>query len=126
MTKPKHSNKIDARGVIPESWNCIDCSINTAPGCSTRAEFEIALQASVLTASGKQGVTQTYDERSEVYTVKPEVWRAAGMDDLGGCLCIGCLEKRLGRFLTPKDFPRNHPFHSLPGTERLLSRRDGD
>jgi hypothetical protein len=36
---------------------------------------------------------------------------------------------REGKFpqatMTPKDFPRNHPFHSLPGTERLLARRDG-
>src|SRR6516164_5771305 len=31
----------------------------------------------------------------------------------------------LGRTLTPKDFPRNHPFNSLPGTERFTcsSRR---
>jgi hypothetical protein len=27
--------------------------------------------------------------------------------------------------LTPKDFPRRHPFNSLPGTDRLLERRDG-
>ena len=49
---------------------------------------------------------------------KPAVWKAADMDDQGGCLCIGCLEKRLGRTLTPKDFPRNDPFNLMPGTER--------
>src|SRR5215831_16015926 len=43
---------------------------------------------------------------------------------MGGCVCIGCLEKRLGRKLTPKDFPRRHPFNSLPGTERLIERQD--
>jgi hypothetical protein len=112
---------IDARGAIPESWACIDCGVNTAPGLLSRIQAERALAADW---SGR-GVPQTVDDWSEVYTVKPGVWRAAGMDDFGGCLCIGCLEKRLGRILTPKDFPRNHPFHSLPGTERLLSRRDG-
>lgn len=38
-------------------------------------------------------------------------------------VCV-CLEKQLGRTLAPKDFPRNHPFNSLPGTKRLLARRD--
>jgi hypothetical protein len=119
----KKRDKIDARGLIPESWDCIDCGINTAPGCSTRVEFERALAADLLT--GGQGVKQTFDDLSEAYTVRPAVWKAAGMDSFDGCLCIGCLEKRLGRTLTPKDFARNHPFHSLPGTERLLARRDG-
>jgi hypothetical protein len=53
----------------------------------------------------KQGVKQTVDNWSEVYTVKPAVWKAAGMGEMDGCLCIGCVEKRLGRALTPKDFP---------------------
>ena len=45
----------------------------------------------------------------------------------GGCLCIGCLERRLGRQLCPKDFPQGRPFNSaeVPGTERLQSRRWG-
>jgi len=109
------------KGRLPESWACIDCGINTAPGFLNRAEMEQALAADW----NKQGVAQTVDDWSEVYTVKPWVWKAAGMDEFGGCLCIGCLEKRLGRPLTPKDFPRNDPLNSLPGTERLLARRDG-
>jgi hypothetical protein len=40
------------------------------------------------------------------------------MGDRDGCLCIGCLEKRIGR-MTPADFP-DHPFKVLPGTPRLL------
>jgi hypothetical protein len=47
------------------------------------------------------------------------------MEQWGGCLCIGCLEKRIGRTLTPKEFPRKHPLNKTPGTERLLTRRDG-
>jgi hypothetical protein len=111
---------IDARGAIPESRNCIDCGVNTAPGFANREEIERAL------AIG-DSVEQYYDEHSEIYMVKPKIWKAAGMDDMGGCLCIGCLEKRLGRTLKPKDFLRNHPFNNdeMPGTERLLTRRGG-
>ena len=72
-----------------------------------------------------EGVKQTFDEFTEVYTIKAKVWKAAGMEPMGGCLCIGCLEKRFGRTLTAKDFMRRHPFSSLPGTARLLARRDG-
>jgi hypothetical protein len=115
------AKKIDARG-IPKSWACIDCGVNTAPGLSNRVELERGFAANVLT--GQDGVEQTIDEWSEVYYVKPAVWQAAGMDDFGGCLCIGCLEQRIGRTLVPKDFPRHHAFNSMPGTKRLLARRD--
>jgi hypothetical protein len=42
----------------------------------------------------------------EDYMVHNELWRAAGMpeEDGGFYLCIGCLEKRLGRELTAEDF----------------------
>lgn len=72
----------------------------------------------------------------EHYILRDEIWRQAGMpqgersrDDLGisggGTLCIGCLEKRLGRLLTEKDF---HPIgldmlkKGSQSTPRLLSR----
>jgi hypothetical protein len=110
--------KFDCRGLVPESWDCIDCGVNTAPGCSTRAEVEQAF------AANTEGVRQTFNDQTEVYTVKPAVWKEAGMGDFDGCLCIGCLEKRIARTLTPKDFDREHPFHLLPGTKRLLERRD--
>jgi hypothetical protein len=38
---------------------------------------------------------------------------SGGMDGMGGCLCISCLKKRLGRTLVPKDFLRNHPFNLM-------------
>jgi hypothetical protein len=61
----------------------------------------------------------------EIYTVRAKVWTDAGMDRYGGCLCVGCLERRLGRTLKPKDFQHgdglSHP--SVPGTTRLLNRR---
>ena len=42
----------------------------------------------------------------------------------GGFLCVGCIEKRLGRRLRPKDFQLEHTFNrNLPGTPRLLNRQ---
>jgi hypothetical protein len=110
----------DLKSVVAD-WCCIDCGLNTAPGFSTRAEIQEAYYAGDL----KEGIAQRIDDQTEIYTVRDAVWRKAGMEPRGGCLCIGCLEKRIGRKLKPKDFPRddafNHP--GLPGTERLLNRR---
>jgi len=69
------------------------------------------------------GVEQHINDQSDVYTVRDAVWKRAGMEPMGGCLCVGCLEKRLGRQLRPKDFLRGHVFNCVPGTARLLSRR---
>jgi hypothetical protein len=113
--------KHDLKGLMPESWACIDCGINTAPGCLNREQLEHAFARDW----NDQGVDQTINEFSEVYTVKPTVWEAAGVEPMGGCLCIGCLEERIGRTLTQKDFVRKHPLNTVPGTERLLARRGG-
>jgi hypothetical protein len=115
--------KIDLRSATPETWDCIDCGINTHPGSLTREQMEEAYALAEATHS-KTIAEITYDENCEVYTVKNTVWKAAGMGGFDGCLCIGCLEKRIGRLLTPRDFPRDDPFNSLPGTDRLLSRRE--
>lgn len=72
-----------------------------------------------------QSANMTVDKHSEVYHVREKVWKAAKMEKNSGCLCIGCLEKRIKRRLKPEDFPSNHPFNSLPGTDRLLARRSG-
>jgi len=110
------------KGLVPESWDCIDCGVNTAPGCQNRIELETAM---ILLGdkADKEGVTQKIGSNSEVYIVRRHVWEQAGMGPFGGCLCIGCLEKRLGRKLRPKDFQRGHVFNTLPGTPRLLQRR---
>jgi hypothetical protein len=113
--------KPDLRGKVPESWACIDCGINTAPGLLNREQMEQALAGDW----NNQGVEQTCGELTEIYAVKAQIWKAAGMEPMGGCLYIGCLEKRLGRTLTAKDFVRKHPFNKMPGTERLLARREG-
>jgi hypothetical protein len=111
----------DDVGDLPESWNCVDCGVNTAPGFLSRAEMEKAF------AAGKKSVDQHIDGRSEVYTVRNAVWEEARMKPMGGCLCVGCLEKRLGRRLRPKDFKRGHMFNDprFPGARRLIDRRGG-
>jgi hypothetical protein len=120
----------DLTGFTPESWVCIDCGINTWPGCPSRIEMERRYDTAApktLTATGEELPIAEYTvtDLCEVYTVRSSVWAAAGMEPYGGCLCIGCLEKRLGRKLTPKDFMRRHPFNHMLGTARLLERRDG-
>jgi hypothetical protein len=60
---------------------------------------------------------------SEVYMAREAIWAKAGMEPFGGAFCVGCLEKRLGRRLKPKDFQPDHPFNRMPGTPRLLDRR---
>ena len=60
----------------------------------------------------------------EWYTVRNDIWKAAKMATMDGCLCIGCLEERLDRMLTPDDFvksPINDP--NLPNTSSRLRAR---
>jgi hypothetical protein len=129
--KSDRQNKDDLRGRTPESWLCVDCGVNTAPGLLNRLEMEKAVKtaeaAAKLAGHNDWSVPLRVNDWSEVYTVRDGVWRAAGMEPMGGCLCIGCLEKRLGRRLKPKDFDRDHVFNArdFPGTERLLNRRRG-
>ena len=104
---------------IPKTWACVDCGINIAPGCMNASQVAAAFRAKVLNPGG---ASLTVSEASEVYIVKSAVWTAAG--EPGGCLCVACLEKRIGRLLTPKDFPRKNALNWLPCTARLLARRD--
>ena len=119
----------DLTGMTPESWSCIDCGINTFPGCPTRVEMERLYKTAVairkLSGEAPPVTTLSLDDRCEVYMVRNAVWRAAGIEPMDGCICIGCLEKRLGRALRPRDFSRRHPFNCLPGTDRLIERREG-
>jgi hypothetical protein len=105
-----------AAGDRTDSWICVDCGFDTAPGIPSkeRTRLEVAAFGSIKS---------TIDESSEVYFVRSRVWEAANMDGWGGCLCVGCLEGRIGRRLKPKDFDRTHVFNTFPGTARLLSRR---
>jgi hypothetical protein len=110
---------MNLKGKLPESWACVDCGVNTAPRLLNREQMEQDFAVVRI----KQSDGQIVDELSEVYTVRSKIWKAANIEPMGGCLCIGCLERRLGRTLTAKDFMPNHPFNTMPGTERLLARR---
>lgn len=65
----------------------------------------------------------------EYYMVHDAVWANSGVEPHGGMLCIGCLEMRIGRVLTPADFtlaPINSPFLLWnPRSERLYDRLIG-
>ena len=94
-------------------WLCIDCGTDTAPGLAlSGAELAYAL---VL----KKPVTVSAE--SEIYFIKSRVRKAAGTS---ARLCVGCLEKRLGRQLHRDDFVPGQVFNELPATARLVSRRE--
>jgi hypothetical protein len=57
------------------------------------------------------------ERRAEWYVVTKEVWAAAAMTPAGGCLCIGCLEARIGRQLAPTDFPADIKLNDLGITD---------
>jgi hypothetical protein len=113
------------KGLAPESWLCVDCGVDTAPGCFNRAELKSAYAAEEARGEYNPGIEQTIDARAEIYQVRNAVWKASGMEPMGGCLCIGCLEKRLGRKLRPKDFKRGQTFNApgWPASQRLLRRQ---
>jgi hypothetical protein len=113
----------DMYGLIPDSYICVDCHMDTWPGHLTRAAAEQSMRAA--RAAGKEWrQTLTFTPETEVYYVHPHVWAASGVDFWSGCLCIGCLEARIGRRLQPFDFIPDNPFNNpkLPGTIRRFER----
>jgi hypothetical protein len=104
---------------MPDTSNCIDCGESTAPGWPAAKDVMEALNAG-------RGIKIKVDRRSEIYQATDSVWRAARMGDHDGCLCVGCLEKRLGRTLNRTDFLAGHVFNgpTYPRTKRLQDRLD--
>jgi hypothetical protein len=113
---------LSLEGLVSESHLCIDCGIDTAPGCSNRVEAEREAAKQIADGIKNWSLPTRFDNRSETYMVHDHVWKAAGVKPYGGCLCIGCLEQRIGRRLIPDDFA-NHALNTLPGTPRLMDRR---
>jgi len=69
-----------AKGRMPEHHNCIDCGINTAPGCSTREQVDEMLRAGALRADpDKLDSVEFQVGITEVYMVRDKVWKEAGM-----------------------------------------------
>lgn len=88
---------------------CVDCGANTAP------------------CTGKRGCRHA--GKWEHYMVHNEIWEEAGMSPDDGHLCIGCLEKRIGRRLQPNDFKPDLPCNDPDdpwNTPRLASRMNRD
>ena len=75
-----------------------------------------SLKETLCIDCGMQTQPREANHNYEQYIVRDEVWQAAGMPlgtidpksfELlggGGCLCVGCIEARLGRQLTIGDF----------------------
>jgi hypothetical protein len=119
----RQRHDFDFKGTLSESYFCIDCGFDTLPNNLNRAESEQDARAQI--AAGRKNWRQRVrvNSRSETYFVHDHVWKTAGMEPWGGCLCIGCLEKRIGRRLMPDDFA-DHVFNTYwPGTQRLLERQ---
>jgi hypothetical protein len=55
------------------------------------------------------------------YIVEDAVWAASGLKPDGGLLCIGCLERRLGRRLKRDDF-ESKPFNEISSSKSLRLR----
>lgn len=85
------------KGYMSEHHACVDCGVNTHPGAPPRelAEFLMHRDGSV---------PMKLTQQSEVYCVR-------GLAPYGGCLCVGCLEQRIGRKLKRRDFEPDHPFN---------------
>jgi hypothetical protein len=119
--KPPQQNFKD---LMSESHLCVDCGFDTSPGNLNRAEAEQEVARQIAAEIKNWSIPFVVNDlRQEMYFVHDHIWKAAGMEPWGGCLCIGCLEKRIGRKLTPMDFS-DHVFNTdLCGTQRLMERR---
>jgi hypothetical protein len=79
------------------AFECVDCGRNTSHWCGI----------------------------DEYYMVHDAVWLQTGLAKFEGMLCIGCLERRIGRKLCRDDFT-NYPINTDGGhSERLTNRMWG-
>ena len=58
---------VDHKRTTPESWCCVDCGINTLPGCPTRIEMERAMNGAALWLEPASFQLE-FNEHYEVYT----------------------------------------------------------
>lgn len=104
---------------------CTDCGINTAH-MNDQGEWEFYM-VTEETWQQAVGMPPAIDVDADFLSM----WQVDAMPpakDIGTFLCIGCLEARLGRTLTPAGFADcriNNP-GSRAHTPRLRSRLTGD
>jgi hypothetical protein len=108
--------------LFPESWRCLDCGKNTAPGALDRRQAE--RQADALGNRWFRGakLKQAVSPNHECFTVYNKVWKKTKIPQWGGCLCIR-LEGRIGRGLKSEDFDPHNGLNMLGGSKRLRDRR---
>jgi hypothetical protein len=67
---------------------------------------------------------EAYGDEHEYYNVHDDIWAQSGLGPNDGMLCIGCLEKRIGRKLKSDDFGNclinTHPLYIR--SERFTDR----
>ena len=103
---------------------CQDCGMDTAPCTGQRGWRQWGPYCGQETppCTGERGCR--HEGRWEYYVVADQLWTAAGMAKDGGFLCIGCLERRIGRRLSSADFPPCPLNEPDPwDTPRLASRK---
>jgi hypothetical protein len=64
-------------GVIPDSYICVDCGVDTWPGHTTTAEVEQSMRAAKAAGKEWRGAKLTFTLETEVYYVHPHVWKAS-------------------------------------------------
>ena len=71
------------------------------------------------------GVAVTVLSYEATASMRPMVLVVANTPEPEGCLCVGCLERRIGRQLKPKDFLHGDTWNDprLPASPRLRKRR---
>jgi hypothetical protein len=74
---------------VTESWLCIDCGVNTAPGCSTRAEVEAVPKKRKVVGQ------MQFNGKSEVYTVRAAVWGKTCLKRLAAVYALAALRSAL-------------------------------
>jgi hypothetical protein len=69
--KMDDDDDLDLTGKAPESWYCVDCGVNTAPGVPNRIELEKAMKTAIAVGklTGKdEGVPTKITNQCEIYT----------------------------------------------------------
>jgi hypothetical protein len=87
-------------------------------------EYSLVRDGSIMRRRLCRDCRRPVQEIGHYYCVEDAVWRASGLPPNGGCLCLSCLEQRLGRLLRYKDFKVTHPggLAFWDGKERMLPR----
>jgi hypothetical protein len=85
------------------------------------SDCEVVLNVDVIDPLVDFSCTDCGHDYDEYYMVRNDIWKACGVGT--GTLCIGCLEKRIGRQLNQQDFA-DAPINDLEWGIKSLRLRD--